>query len=104
MSRPGSAGRRARRASASCSRTARAPGASGDAAPEARLDVAAIARAMVGADLPAAPAAVAPAADARSVLELSGVSVGSELRGIDLAVRAGEIVGVAGVDGNGQRE
>jgi simple sugar transport system ATP-binding protein len=78
--------------------------ASADAAPGARLDVAAIARAMVGTDLPAAPAAVAPAAGARTVLELSGVSVGSELRAIDLAVRAGEIVGVAGVDGNGQRE
>jgi simple sugar transport system ATP-binding protein len=78
--------------------------ASPDAAPGARLDVAAIARAMVGSDLPAASAAVAPAADARPVLELSGVTVGGELRAIDLAVRAGEIVGVAGVDGNGQRE
>jgi len=36
-------------------------------------------------------------------LELRGVEVG-RLRGIDLCVRGGEIVGVAGVAGNGQRE
>jgi general nucleoside transport system ATP-binding protein len=36
-------------------------------------------------------------------LRLTGVDAG-RLRGIDLAVRAGEIVGVAGVDGNGQAE
>ena len=85
-------------------KTAATFAASRDAAPGARLDVAAIARAMVGTDLPGAAATVAPAAGARTVLELSGVSVGSELRAIDLAIRAGEIVGVAGVDGNGQRE
>jgi len=71
---------------------------------DARLDVAAIARAMVGTDLPPPPPPAAPAADARAVLELSGVQVGGELQAIDLRVRAGEIVGVAGVDGNGQRE
>jgi ABC-type uncharacterized transport system ATPase subunit len=38
-----------------------------------------------------------------SVLELQGL-VGGRLRGLDLEVRAGEIVGVAGVEGNGQRE
>jgi simple sugar transport system ATP-binding protein len=69
-----------------------------------RLDVAAIARAMVGTDLPPPPRVVAPAAEARAVLELANVGVGDELHAIDLAVRAGEIVGVAGVDGNGQRE
>ncbi len=42
-------------------------------------------------------------------LELRGVStrgdgVGTRLQGIDLAVMPGEIVGVAGVSGNGQRE
>jgi simple sugar transport system ATP-binding protein len=71
---------------------------------DARLDVAAIARAMVGSDLPAAPPAAALAADARTVLELAGIRVGSDLAATDLRVRAGEIVGVAGVDGNGQRE
>jgi simple sugar transport system ATP-binding protein len=74
------------------------------AAGEPRLDVTAIARAMVGSDLPAAPPAAAPAADARSVLELAGVRVGGELAATDLRVRAGELVGIAGVDGNGQRE
>jgi general nucleoside transport system ATP-binding protein len=38
-----------------------------------------------------------------AVLELQGL-VGGRLRGLDLEVRAGEIVGVAGVEGNGQRE
>jgi simple sugar transport system ATP-binding protein len=67
-----------------------------------------IARAMVGAELPEPATIDAPAADARAVLALEGVSVrdGSTdpLRGVSLMVRAGEIVGVAGVDGNGQRE
>jgi simple sugar transport system ATP-binding protein len=35
---------------------------------------------------------------------LSDVHVGRALRGLNLEVRAGEIVGVAGVEGNGQRE
>jgi ABC-type uncharacterized transport system ATPase subunit len=38
------------------------------------------------------------------VLELSGVSLGRALHDVSLVVRAGEIVGVAGVEGNGQRE
>jgi simple sugar transport system ATP-binding protein len=37
------------------------------------------------------------------VLRVEGLS-GGRLRGVDLEVRAGEIVGVAGVEGNGQRE
>jgi simple sugar transport system ATP-binding protein len=68
------------------------------------INVAAIARAMVGTDLPPPPRVAAPDAGARAVLELAHVDVGDELRAIDLTVRAGEIVGVAGVDGNGQRE
>jgi len=44
-----------------------------------------------------------------SILELQGVSthaqaMGVELSDVDLVVRAGEIVGIAGVSGNGQRE
>ena len=63
-----------------------------------------IARAMVGAELPAAASVARPAADARRALELARVSVAGALHAIDLDVRAGELVGVAGVDGNGQRE
>ena len=69
-----------------------------------RFDVGAIARAMVGADLPEPNKLAPPATSAKPVLELDKVHVGRELRGVSLAVRAGEIVGVAGVDGNGQRE
>ncbi len=69
------------------------------------LDVSDIARAMVGGELPPRASTVAaPPADATPMLVLRAVSVGSELHAIDLAVRAGELVGVAGVDGNGQRE
>src|SRR2546428_719288 len=38
------------------------------------------------------------------VLRIEGLRVGDKLNGIDLEVRAGEILGVAGVEGNGQRE
>ena len=38
------------------------------------------------------------------MLELRGLRVPGHLEGIDLTVRAAEIVGVAGVEGNGQRE
>jgi ABC-type uncharacterized transport system ATPase subunit len=69
-----------------------------------RLDVAAIARAMVGSDLPPPPPVTAPRDGAEVVLGLANVHVRGALEAIDLTVRAGEIVGVAGVDGNGQRE
>ncbi len=39
-----------------------------------------------------------------TVLEVRGVSLGRALDGIDLELRAGEIVGIAGVEGNGQHE
>jgi len=44
-----------------------------------------------------------PALELRGV-SLGGIGEGSGLRGLDLTVYAGEIVGVAGVAGNGQRE
>ena len=50
----------------------------------------------------AAPAGGAKAADV--VLELKAVTLGRALRDVSLTLRAGEIVGVAGVEGNGQRE
>ena len=70
----------------------------------APLEPAALARAMVGADLPPVETIDAPAQTAPVALALDRVSVRGELHDITLAVRAGEIVGVAGVDGNGQRE
>ena len=38
------------------------------------------------------------------VLRVEGLWLGTRLNGVDLQVRAGEILGVAGVEGNGQRE
>lgn len=70
---------------------------------EAPLDTKAIALAMVGAELPAATKVPAPADDAKIALELADVKL-DELQSATLAVRAGEIVGIAGIDGNGQRE
>jgi simple sugar transport system ATP-binding protein len=61
-----------------------------------------LARLMVGRELPPMPpkGATEPGP---SVLELHGLR-GPGIRGLDLEVRAGEIVGVAGVAGNGQSE
>jgi simple sugar transport system ATP-binding protein len=64
-------------------------------------------RLMLGRDLPAlerrasAPGAVRLALRGLSV---PGVTERSRLRGLDLELRGGEILGVVGIDGNGQRE
>ncbi len=63
---------------------------------------AAIVEAMVGATIVAATAPPRPPA-AAPVLALRDVTLGP-LRAVSLAVAPGEIVGVAGVEGNGQRE
>jgi general nucleoside transport system ATP-binding protein len=65
-------------------------------------------RAIMGGE-PPAPFSPPPLADdAPVVLEVSALTLASDgqrlLDGVDLTVRAGEIVGVAGVEGNGQRE
>lgn len=70
--------------------------------------VAAIARAMVGHELRTLQARGTPPGS-ECILEVSGLTAksdrGSEaLRGVDLVVHAGEILGVAGVGGNGQSE
>jgi ABC-type uncharacterized transport system ATPase subunit len=66
-----------------------------------------LARLMIGRDLPR-PAEPVPREPGAAVLRLEGVEADDErglpaLSGIDLEVREGEIVGVAGVAGNGQR-
>jgi len=68
-----------------------------------------IARAMVGGEPPPTPARPPqPAAEAPVGLAVQGLVVrgprGLAVDGIALAVRAGEVVGVAGIEGNGQRE
>jgi ribose transport system ATP-binding protein len=44
------------------------------------------------------------AADAETLLELRGVSAGAKLRGIDLRLREGEVVGLTGLMGSGRSE
>ena len=40
----------------------------------------------------------------RTALAVAGLSVGHQLRGVDFALREGEVLGVAGLQGHGQRE
>ncbi len=66
-------------------------------------------RAMVGDVVTAGPAPRIPRAPAPAALELDALTVRNDrgvvaVRGVSLRVEAGEIVGVAGVSGNGQRE
>ena len=50
------------------------------------------------------PAKPEPAATAAAVLDVVELSAGTKLAGVSMTVRAGEIVGVAGLEGQGQRE
>src|SRR5882762_2542798 len=85
----------------------RAGRVSGTARPREQ-DNASLARLMVGNDLEDRPPQPREAGEVR--LELKDLSMaardpfGTALRSISLAVRSGEIVGVAGVSGNGQKE
>ena len=57
-------------------------------------------------ELPPRPEVAADAAPAFSLhgVEAEGMRDASRLRGLDLDLMPGEIVGIAGIDGNGQRE
>lgn len=72
------------------------------------VDNAELSRLMIGSEPPPLPPHRRPAGEV--VLALRGLSLksphefGTDLHGVDLTLRAGEIVGVAGVSGNGQRE
>ena len=69
-----------------------------------------MARMMIGKDLPVLRARRGQARAAKSGLRLAGLShasddpFGTDLKDIHLEVHSGEIVGIAGVSGNGQQE
>ena len=72
--------------------------------PAAAQPVASLARLALG-EIAAVTAPVPPAEDARAALAVRDLSLAASAPGgVTLSVRAGEIVGVAGVDGNGQDE
>lgn len=73
-----------------------------------------LARLMVGRELvppriSCGPSAPSPGPEGRPVIELEGIEAAGArgvpaLRGVDLRVRGGEIFGIAGISGNGQKE
>jgi general nucleoside transport system ATP-binding protein len=64
---------------------------------------AAMARAIVGREEPPRPARTR-GSPGEAVLKVTELSVGRALQGVSLEVRSGEVLGVAGVLGNGQSE
>jgi len=73
-------------------------------ASEAELAESMVGRALGDRSTPAPPSAAGP-----SILRAAGIALRDEqgalrLDGLDLEIGAGEIVGIAGVDGNGQKE
>lgn len=67
------------------------------------MDAATLSRLMIGEDLPPARGRSRPPGR-RVMLRVSRVSLPPRLRGVSLEVRESEILGVAGVAGNGQEE
>ena len=72
--------------------------------PIRQFDEASITRAMTGTDIPEDPYAWRPAGDVPALLQVDGLTVPGELDGVSLSVRAGEIVGIAGLLGSGRTE
>ncbi len=66
-----------------------------------------LAELMVGSELPSPQTSESTVTD-RAVLELSGINLTDDarhlLRDVTLTIRAGEVLGLAGVEGNGQAE
>ncbi|MGI8308373.1 ABC transporter ATP-binding protein [Saccharopolyspora hattusasensis] len=75
--------------------------------PAAEITSRRLAEMMVGSELPVPEHGESTVLD-RDVLVVTGLSASEQdrtlLAGIDLTVRAGEVVGIAGVEGNGQTE
>jgi general nucleoside transport system ATP-binding protein len=74
-----------------------------------RETTAAVARMMIGSDLPTfrhdeAPIAKQPRLEVNALSVAAGDPFGVDLTDVELTVRAGEIVGIAGISGNGQKE
>jgi simple sugar transport system ATP-binding protein len=67
-------------------------------------DVRDLARILVGDEQSAPLAPRTARASGEVVLSVRALQVGRAVRGASIEVRAGEIVGIAGVEGNGQRE
>jgi general nucleoside transport system ATP-binding protein len=62
-----------------------------------------LAAAIMGGTVPSEPTR-APSSLGGPVLVVDEVTLGRALRGVSFEVRAGEVVGIAGIEGNGQRE